>query len=157
MLRPPSPVGCQLQARWEQRDAGCPPPSAAPAGGEAAIGHDDGGLEPPEPFRESAPVHDGDKENKVGVVVIKPGGTAATSACVPSNGSVGPDDGSDGGCGESAAMGGEGGAGEVGPSATKSEEYLLEAAGSMVEGLGGDLEGDEVRREMFGAVLPRGL
>lgn len=148
------PPGCQLQARWEQRDPGCPRPSTAPAGGEATTRQGEGGVAQPESARESAPAHDGDEGNVI-ELVVNPGDTAATSASVPSSGSTGEDGGGGGGGGgaEGAAVGGDGGAGEDGPSTAKSEEYLLESAGSMVEGLGGDLEGGEVSRKSVRAVL----
>eukprot|EP00903_Cladosiphon_okamuranus_P017799 g16382.t1 len=136
-----------IEARWEQRVPGCPPPNAAPAGGEAATRQNGSGL--PESIRESAPAHDHDEGKKVGADV-KPGDVAATSACVPPNGSTGASrsDGGEGGCGKCDAIGGEGGASEVGPSATKSEDNLLKSAGSMVEELGGDFEGDEMEKLM---------
>lgn len=145
------PSVCQLQARWERRDPACPPPSTALAGGDAATRQDEGGQALSDFVREPAPAHDGDEGNKV-EVPVKLGDTGATSACMASNDSAGADGGGggDGSCGEGATSGGEGGAGKVGASATKSEEYLLQSAGSMVEGLGGGLEGDEVRRTAFG-------
>lgn len=111
--------------------------------GASTAAHDEGDTGLPEPAREAekVPVHDGDEVAHTEGMVVNPDVALVPSVSPPSDGSVGR------GCGDGG--GGVGGAEEVGEGEAAprvSEQYLLEAAGSMLGGVGsGDLEGDEVR------------
>ncbi|CAN0058489.1 unnamed protein product, partial [Ectocarpus sp. 8 AP-2014] len=157
------PSHIELQARWEQQDHSS---SSSPDAGDATNAAAAAAALPSEeqaarscndqqgaaaPGRDTAPSHDGGKNNAE-ILLSKPRDSASST---PADGTTAPGGScagqSDGGNGEGGSCRGAGaaaageGTGDGEAASKESEEYLLEAAGSMVGGIGGDLEGDEVR------------
>ncbi|CBJ28531.1 IRC6, uncharacterised protein interacting with AP adaptor complexes [Ectocarpus siliculosus] len=160
------PSHIELQARWEQQDHSS---SSSPGAGDATNAAAADTALPSEeqaarscndqqgaaaPGRDTAPSHDGGKNNAE-ILPSKPGDSVAST---PADGTTAPGGScagqSDGGNGEGGSCRGAGaaaageGTGDGEAASKESEEYLLEAAGSMVGGIGGDLEGDEMERLM---------